>query len=85
MEGPSYKSVSNKHQGVQIAATIQVIPGPLLNSGMGLLFKYGTHQTINGRLELVHLPSDLVLEWPVEGPLFQLDLKKCRGQNVSTI
>ena len=84
-EGPLYKSVSNKRQGVQTAATIQVISGPLLNSGMGLLFSYGTHQTVNGRLELAHLPSDLTLEWPGEGPLFQLDLKKCRGQNVSTI
>ena len=74
-----YKSVSNKRQGVQTVATIQVISGPLLNSGLGLLFRYGTHQTINGRLELVHQPSDLILEWPGEGPLFQLDLKgpKC--------
>ena len=84
-EGPLYKSVSNKRQGVQTAATIQFISGPLLNSGLGLLYRYGTHQTINGRLELVHLPSDLILEWPGKGPLFQLDLKKCRGQNVGTI
>ena len=84
-KGPLYKSVSNKCQGVQTAATIQVISGPLLNSGLGLLFKYGIHQTINGRLELVHLPSDLILKWHGERPLFQLDLKKCRGQNVSTI
>ena len=56
-------------------ATIQVISGPLLNSGLRCLFRYGTHQTINGRLELVHLPSDLILEWPEERPLFQLELK----------
>ena len=75
-EGPLYKSVSNKCKGVQTAATIQVISGPLLNSGLRCLFRYGTHQTINGRLELVHLPSDLILEWPGERPLFQLELKK---------
>ena len=78
-EGPLYKSVSNKHQGVQTAATIQVISGPLLKSGLGLLFRYGTHQTINGRLEQVYLPTDPILKWPGEGSLFQLDLKKCRG------
>ena len=64
-------------------ATIQVISGPLLNSGLRCLFRYGTHQTINERLELVHLPSDLILEWPRERPLFQLELKKCRGQYVA--
>ena len=58
---------SRSRQGVQTAATIQVISGPLLNSGLGLLFRYGTHQTINGRLELVHLPSDLISEWPGRG------------------
>ena len=62
-EGPLiYKSVSNKCKGVQTVATIQVISGPLLNSGLRRWFRYGTHQTINGRLELVHLPSDLILE-----------------------
>ena len=66
-------------------ATIQVISGPLLNSGLRRSFRYGTHQTINGRLELVHLPSDLILEWLGEGPLFQLELEKCKGQYVDTI
>ena len=33
-------------------ASIEVISGPLLNSGLRR-FRYGTHQTINGRLELV--------------------------------
>ena len=83
-EGPFYKSVSNKCKGVQTVASIEVISGPLLNSGLRH-FRYGTHQTINGRLELVHLPSYLILEWPGEGPLFQLELKKCRGQYVGTI
>ena len=83
-EGPLYKFVSNKCKGVQTVASIQVISGSL-NSGLRCLFRYGTHQTIIGRLELVHLPSNLILEWPGEGPLFQLELKKCRGQYVGTI
>ena len=78
-EGPLYKSLSNKCKGVQTVATIEVISEPLLNSGLRRLFRYGTHQTINWRFELVHLPSDLILEWPGEGPLFQLELKKNTG------
>ena len=78
-EGPSYKLVSNKCKGVQTVASIQVISGSL-NSGLRHLFRYGTHQTINGRLKLVHLPANLILEWSGEEPLFQLELKKCRGQ-----
>ena len=58
-EGPLYKSVSNKCQGVQTAATIQVISGPLLKSVLGLLFRYGTHQTINGRLHLTQFWNGL--------------------------
>ena len=84
-EGPLYKSVSNKCKGVQTVDSIQVISGSLLNSGLRRLFRYGTHQTINGRLELVHLPSYLILKWLEKGPLFQLELRKCRGQYVGTI
>ena len=85
-EEPLYKSVSNKCQRVQIAATIQVISGPLLKSGMGSLAGYSNHQEIiNRRPEQMYTSSDTRLEWPREGPLFQLDLKKCRGQNVDTI
>ena len=80
-KGPLYKSVSNKCKGFQTVATIQVISRPLLNSGLRRLSRYGTHQTINERLELVHLPSDLILEWPGEGPLFQLELKNA-GANM---
>ena len=79
-EGPLYKLVSNKCKRVQTVASIQVISGSLLNSGLRHLFRYGTHQTINGRLKLVHLPSNLILEWSREEPLFQLELKKCRSQ-----
>ena len=78
-EGPLYKSVSNKCKGVQNVASIQVISGPLLNSGLRHLFRYGTHQTINARHELVHLPSYLILEWLGEGPLFQLESKNARA------
>ena len=60
-EGPLYKSVSSKCKGVQTVASIEVISGQLLNSGLRR-FRYGTHQTINGKLELVHL-----LEWPGRG------------------
>ena len=79
-EGPLYKLVSNKCKGVETVASIQVISGSLLNSGLRRLFRYDTHQTINGRLKLVHLPSNLILEWSGEEPLFQLELKKCGGQ-----
>ena len=80
-EGPLYKLVSNKCKGVQTVASIQVISGSLLNSGLRRLFRYGTHQAINGKLELVQLPSNLILEWPGEGPLFQLELKNA-GANM---
>ena len=83
-EGPLYKSVSNKCKGVQTVASIEVISGPLLNSGLRH-FRYGTHQTINGRLELVHLPSYLILEWPGEGAIIPVGVEKCRGQCVGTI
>ena len=41
-EGPLYKSVLNKCKGFQTFATIQVISGTLLNSGLRHLFRYGT-------------------------------------------
>ena len=63
-------------------ASIEVLSGPLLNSGLRR-FRYGTHQTINERLELVHLPSYLILEWPGEGPLFQLELEPICGHHSS--
>ena len=33
----------------------------------------------------MYLPSDPRLEWPGEGPLFELNLNKCWGQDVGTI
>ena len=49
-EGPLYKLVSDKCKGVQTVASIQVVSGSILNSGLRRLFRYGTHQTMNGRL-----------------------------------
>ena len=33
----------------------------------------------------MYLPSDPRLEWPGEGPLFELNLNKCQHQDVGTI
>ena len=61
-------------------------PRPLLKSDLQLLGRYGTHQeSISRRPEQVYLPSDPRLEWPDAGPLFEINLNKCWGQNVGTI
>ena len=53
-------------------ATIQVIPGPFLKSGLVSLARYGTHQeTISRGPEQKYLPSDPRSECPAEGPLFK--------------
>ena len=51
---------------------------PMLNSCLGPLARYSTHQkTMGGRLEQAYFPSDSRLEWPGEGSsLFELDLNK---------
>ena len=36
-------------------------------------------------LEQVYLSSDARLEWPGEGPLFELNLNECQDQNMGTI
>ena len=55
-------------------------PGPLLKSGMGPLARYSNHQEIiNRRPEQMYTSFDTRLEWPREGPLFELDLNKRRG------
>ena len=49
-------------------------PGLQLKSVMGPLTRYGNHQeTISRRLEQMYTSSDTRLEWPREGPLFELD------------
>ena len=62
-EGPLFESDSNKRRG----SLFEPPSRPLLKSGLQPLFRYGTHQTISGRLEQVYLPSDPSLEWPGEG------------------
>ena len=62
--------------GGQYGATIRVTSW--LKSGLQFLDRYGTHQeSTSRRSEQVYLPSDSRLEWPGEGPLFELDLNKC--------
>ena len=70
-ERPLFESDSNKRHGAKTGPLFESLRGSLLKSGLQPLFRYGTHQTISGRLEQVYLPSDLILEWPGEGPLFE--------------
>ena len=77
-DGPLFESDSNKRQGAQNEATIRVTSQAIIKVRPVVLVQYGTNQTISGRLELVYLPSDPRLEWPVEGPSFW-------AQNVCTI
>ena len=61
-------------------------PGPLLKSGLCVPWTDVSPTTlINVRLEQVYLPSGPRLKWPGDGPLFGLDLKQCRDQNVGAI
>ena len=83
-EGPLFEPDSNKRQRAKTGPLFESPPRSLLKSGLQPLFRYGTHQTISGRLEQVYLPSDPRLEWPGEGPLFEFNLNKCWGQNVGT-
>ena len=57
-EGPLFESDSDKRQGARAGSLFESPPWPLLKSGLHLLFRYGTHQTISGRLEEVYLLSD---------------------------
>ena len=77
-DGPLFELDSNKRQEAKMGSLFESLPRPLLKSGLRPLFRYGTHQTISGRLEQVYLPSDPRLEWPGEGPSFW-------AQNVCTI
>ena len=69
-EGPLYKSVLNKCKGVETVATIQVISGPLLNSGLRRLFRYG----IPVGVEKVQGPICGHLFESSPGPLFMSSL-----------
>ena len=71
-----YSSRTQINAGGQYGATIRVTSW--LKSGLQFLGRYGTHQeSTSRRSEQVYLPSDPRLEWPGEGPLFELDLNKC--------
>ena len=79
--GSLFTSVSNKRCGAKLRLLFKSFLGPLLKSGMGPLARYSNHQeTINRRPEQMYTSFDTRLEWPREGPLFQLDLNKRRGQ-----
>ena len=84
-EGPLFESDSNKRQEAKTGPLFESFPRPLFKSGLQPLFRYGTHLIISGRLEKVYLPSDPRLEWSGEGPVFELNVNKCWGQNVGTI
>ena len=54
-----YSSRIRINVGGKNVATIQVIPGPFLKSGLGSLARYSTHEeTISGGPEQKYLPSD---------------------------
>ena len=63
-EEPLFESDSNKCKVTKTEPLFESPPGPLLKSGLQTLSRYGTHQTISGRLEQVYLPSYPRLEWP---------------------
>ena len=79
-------SVSNKRRRAKLRLLFKSFPGPLLKSGMGPLARYSNHQEIiNRRPEQIYTSFDTRLEWPREGPLFELDLNKRWAQNWTTI
>ena len=78
--GSLFTSVSNRRRGTKLRLLFKSFPGSLLKSGMGPLARYSNHQEIiNRRPEQMYTSFDTRLEWPREGPLFELDLNKRRG------
>ena len=74
-----FTSVSNKRRGAKLRPLFKSFPGPLLKPGMGPLARYSNHQEIINRTpEQMYTSFDTRLEWPREGPLFELDLNKRR-------
>ena len=56
---------SGLRRGYYLSQTRMNVQGTLLNSCLGPLARYGTHQeTMSGRLEQVYLPSDSRLDLP---------------------
>ena len=75
-----FTSVSNESRRAKLRLLFKSFPGPLLKSGLGPLARYGNHQEIiNRRPEQIFTSFDTRLEWPREGPLFELDLNKRQG------
>ena len=79
-------SVSNKSRGARLRLLFKSFPGPLLKSEMGPSVRYSNHQEmINRRPEQMYTSFDTRLEWPREGPLFELDYINAGAQNEATI
>ena len=79
-EGLLFKLDSHTRWRAKLQPIFESFPGPLLKSGVGSLARYGNHQeTISRRHEQMYTPSDIRLEWPGEGPLFQSDSNKRQG------
>ena len=85
--GSLFTSVSNKRRESKLRLIFKSFPLPLLKSGMGPLARYiNNHQeVINRRPEQMYTSFDTRLEWPREGPLFDLDLNKRQAQNQATV
>ena len=64
-----------------LTSLLKSFPRLLLKSGVGPLARYGDHQEIiSRRLKQLYTSPDTRLEWPGEGPLFELDSNKRWGQ-----
>ena len=74
-ERGQYSSRTQINARGKVGPLFESPPRPLLKSVLQPLFTYGTHQTISGKLKHVYLPSDLRLDWPGEGPLFELNFE----------
>ena len=81
-----FTSVSNIRRGARLRLLFKSFPGPLLKSEMGPSVRYSNHQEmINRRPEQMYTSFDTRLEWPREGPLFELDYINAGAQNEATI
>ena len=82
-EEPLFESDLNKHcrgGGANWGHYLSHLPGHYGSQGMGPLARYGSHQeTISRRPEQMYTSSHTRLEWPREGPLFELDSNKHQG------
>ena len=78
-----YSSRTQINAGAKTGPLLESPPGPLFISGLQPLGRYGTHQeTLSRRPEQMYTLKT-GMAW--EGPLFELNLNKCRAQNVGTI